>query len=231
MIEQTWFVLHERCEETVNNTVSIVGDLVGVPIDSHEICEEKFYIVQVSVPRKSGNVDILNVTIPGRLASPELWNGGRVSVKGQMRSYNKKSEDGMHLELSVFAKEIRILNDDDSVPFENSVTIEGFVCKPVTHRTTPLGRKISNIIVAIDANRIKSYYIPVISWGKESIKSSSLEVGDNVRVVGRFQSRKYLKTIGDNKAEERVAYELSAKSVTKIGQNNKSTKEEEVQNA
>ena len=62
----------------------------------------------------------------------------------------------------------------------------------------------------------KSDYIPTIAWGRNSRFCKSLEVGDNIRIWGRLQSREYQKKLSDEEVIRKVAYEVSISKMEKV---------------
>ena len=54
-----------------NNHIILVGKVTSDKKFSHEIYGEKFYIFNLSVPRLSGNADIIPITISERLLELE----------------------------------------------------------------------------------------------------------------------------------------------------------------
>ncbi len=53
-----------------------------------------------------------------------------------------------------------------------------------------------------------------VSAGEEMARyASSFEVGSHVEVYGRIQSREYIKKIGEEQTEKRVAYEVSVNKI------------------
>ena len=58
-------------------------------------------------------------------------------------------------------------------------------------------------------------YLPCICWGAVARACAELNVGDALRLEGRFQSRGYLKKLGEQSIS-RVAYEVSAMSVERL---------------
>ena len=134
-----------------------------------------------------------------------------MDITGQLRSYNNYNSKKNRLVLTVFAREIRLLEMDEEKT-ENQIFLNGFLCKAPVYRKTPFGREISDILVAVNRAYNKSDYIPCIAWGRNARYMANLEVGANVRVWGRVQSRIYQKRIGDE-TEERVAYEVSVSKI------------------
>lgn len=91
----------------------------------------------------------------------------------------------------------------------NSITITGFICKDVIYRTTPKGREIGDMLVAVNRAYGKSDYIPCIAWGRNARFAKGMALGSHIAITGRIQSRAYNKKIDEDTFEERVAYELS----------------------
>ena len=70
-----------------------------------------------------------------------------------------------------------------------------FFCKPPIYRTTPFGREITDMLVAVNRSYNKSDYIPTIAWGATPGWRKNLPVGQKIRVEGRIQSREYEKLL------------------------------------
>lgn len=200
-----------------NNRTYILGKVAKKPVFSHEICGEGFYLLYIEVLRKSGSTDTLPVIVSERLISINRLDVDRtVVINGQIRSYNKHTdnEEHSHLILSVFAKEIDVLEDVEIDPdVNNAVEIVGHLCKPPIYRKTPLGREIADILVTVNRPYGKSDYIPCIVWGRNAKFAGRLETGEHIQIQGRFQSREYAKKISDNEVETRTAYEVSVSKI------------------
>ena len=197
-----------------NNTVKIGGIINSEFTFSHEIYEEKFYKVYVEVERLSNSSDNLPVIISERLIDiSTLKQGDAVEIEGQFRSYNDLSEEKSKLVLSVFAKTIEVKTISEVAKL-NDIFLEGFICKKPIYRKTPLGREISDILIAVNRSYKKSDYIPCILWWRNAKFSENLEVGTKVKIEGRIQARKYEKKLPDGTVLNNVAYEVS---VSKFG--------------
>ena len=96
----------------------------------------------------------------------------------------------------------------------NTVFLSGALCKPPSFRTTPFGREIADLMLAVNRSYGKSDYIPCIAWGRTARFASGLSVGDHVQLQGRFQSRVYQKQLPDGTVQERTAYEVSVSRLT-----------------
>lgn len=196
-------------EHTIeNNKVVLVGKVNSPLIFSHEMFGENFYQFELAVPRLSNYVDLLPITISERLMGEiELNPGTEITLEGQLRSYNKFIEGSNRLILTVFTREIYLKKDDIKNP--NQIYLNGFICKNPIYRTTPFNREITDILLAVNRAYGKSDYIPTIAWGRNARFSQHLEVGDNIKLWGRIQSRVYQKKLSDEEILQKMAYEVS----------------------
>jgi len=194
-----------------NNLVSISGKILTTPAFSHEVYGESFYTMNVSVQRLSDSYDIIPVMFSERLVAPEDFViGFFVIVEGQFRSYNNfNSADGHKLMLTVFAREITLSEEEVDGKHPNEIVLNGYVCRKPMYRTTPFGREIADVLIAVNRSYNKSDYIPCIAWGRNARYANNFTVGDNIRVWGRIQSRSYQKRVSETESEERIAYEVS----------------------
>lgn len=207
-----------------NNIVSVAGKIITTPEFSHEVYGEGFYIVYIQVPRLSETYDNIPVMFSERLISPDnIVKGKYLIVDGQFRSYNNYNNTGGHkLMLTVFAREIKVSDEEVTNRNPNQICLNGFICRKPVYRTTPFGREIADILLAVNRAYNKSDYIPCIAWGRNARFAGTFEVGDNIRIWGRIQSRVYQKKISETETEERVAYEISVSKMEVIkGNNNK----------
>lgn len=199
-------------ERESNNHISVSGVIVEAPVFNHSIFGENFYQFFMEVKRQSEQVDTLPVIISERLVDiNSLQVGEYVSIKGHVRTYNKHDERKTRLLISIFCLEILMgLDKEESDDDSNNVELTGYICKQPTYRKTPLGREITDLLLAVNRPYGKSDYIPCICWGRNASFASSLEVGTEMTVVGRLQSRTYIKRLNEEgDTEQRVAYELS----------------------
>lgn len=203
-----------------NNQLILMGKVTSEKRFSHEIYGESFYIFDMEVPRLSNTSDIIPVTVSERLITDEkLQIGKKVLLKGQFRSYNSYENEKNKLVLTVFAKdvffdeEIEDQLEEDKKDISNEVTLTGYICKKPIYRQTPFGREIADLLLAVNRAYNKSDYIPAIAWGRTARFCQNLEVGTEVKVVGRVQSRMYEKKFENGTVEQRVAYEVSIGSL------------------
>lgn len=215
----------------INNTINISGIISSEFTFSHEVYGEGFYNFNVDVNRLSNISDKLPITISERLIDKEtLPIGTYVHILGQVRSYNSfiETDKKNKLVLTIFTKDINIITKEDSLQIKNpnEVYLNGYICKPPIYRTTPFGREIADILLAVNRSYNKSDYIPCIAWGRNARFVSSLEVGDNIKLTGRMQSRGYQKKLETGNILEKVAFEISISKIECI-LNKDNNKEEE----
>ena len=150
------------------NIVNLKGELEDELEFSHEIFGEKFYSTKIKINRLSNSYDILPMTISERLLQDiDFENEKLVSVVGQLRSYNKNVDNKNKLVLTVFVREINAISEIDTKD-PNSIFLDGYICKLPIYRKTPLGREITDLLVAINRPYNKSDYIPSIVWGRNA---------------------------------------------------------------
>lgn len=183
------------------NKVNLIGSVASEFSLSHSMYGESFYSLTLSVKRDSGIIDLIPLLISDRLINTEdkLINQ-KVHIIGQFRSYNEHATEKSKLRLYVFVEVFELSTDEDV----NEVVLEGFICKEPTYRHTPLGRQISDIILAVNRQYGKSDYIPCVVWGRNAQFVKEQKVGTGIKISGRIQSREYMKN-----DEVRIAYELS----------------------
>ncbi len=192
-------------EHTVNQ-ITLRGTLASLPQFSHENHGRRFFRFLLEVPRLSGTVDTLPVIAQEDiLLGTDLSDGDMLTVAGQIRSHNIRSDGKRHLLIFVFANAILCENGEPI----NDVLLEGPICREPTYRRTPLGREICDVMLAIPRAFRRADYLPCILWGRTALDVSHCHTRDVLQISGRLQSRVYTK-ITDNGSEERTAYEISA---------------------
>lgn len=194
-----------------NNMVTISGKIISEAEFSHEVYGEGFYSFSLAVSRLSDSYDKIAVTVSERLISKQSLEPGKfIEVEGQFRSYNNyNNTEGSKLVLTVFAREINFLEDEKRIKNPNQIFLNGFICKKPIYRTTPFGREITDILLAVNRPYNKSDYIPCICWGRNARYSSGIDVGQNIKIWGRIQSREYQKKLDSGEVITKMAYEVS----------------------
>ena len=167
-------------------------------------------MVDVLVKRLSNSDDRIPLMISERLIDvSQDYTGEYIMATGQFRSYNQHEEKKNRLVLSVFVREVSFVEEELDGAKTNSILLDGYICKRPIYRKTPLGREIADLLLAVNRPYGKSDYIPCICWGRNARFASGCEVGEHVQVLGRIQSREYVKNLSETESEKRIAYEVS----------------------
>ena len=194
--------------EHTTNSITIRGSLLALPQFSHENHGKRFYRFTLEVPRLSGAVDLLPVIAPAQILDAiDPCAGSMLTVCGQIRSHNQRTDGVRHLLIFVYADGVTV---EDGEPI-NDVVVEGPLCREPTYRRTPLGREICDVMLAVPRAFRKADYLPCILWGRTAQEISACHTRDCIRIYGRLQSRIYTKLTEDG-PQERTAYEISALS-------------------
>lgn len=192
--------------EQCANQITLRGTLLSLPHYSHENHGRRFCRFTLEVPRLSGTVDLLPVVAEESLIHNIDPSGGEMlTVVGQIRSHNVRTNGIRHLLIFVFASSI-VAEDGEPI---NECIIEGPLCKEPTYRRTPLGREICDVMLAIPRAFRRADYLPCILWGRVAQEASQCHTRECIRIYGRLQSRNYTKVTEDGSIE-RTAYEVSA---------------------
>lgn len=197
-----------------NNNVQICGAIISDFNFSHESHGEKLYSITVGVERLSGCFDFVPLLISERLVDVnEDYRGRMILANGQFRSFNRHDGGKNRLILFVFVREVEILVEKKDGIQKNMIFLDGYICKEPTYRKTPLGREISDVLLAVNQPYEKSNYIPCIAWGRNARYVRHLPVGTKIGIKGRIQSREYIKCLEDGTKKAMIAYEVSANEI------------------
>ena len=190
----------------MTNRITLIGTLASKPEFSHSNHGKRFYAFSLEVARLSGTVDTLPILASEALLRQiELKEASSLRITGQIRSYNSHSPTGRRLIISVLADQI----DFCDLPHDNEVNLQGTICKEPSYRRTPLGREICDVLLAVNRPYRRADYLPCILWGHTAQEAAYYPVGTQLSLIGRLQSRNYIKLLGD-RSEQRTTYEISA---------------------
>ncbi|SKC43242.1 single-stranded DNA-binding protein [Maledivibacter halophilus] len=207
-----------------------VAAVIGIPCSdlefSHEVYGEGFYSFKLRIPRLSNHDDILPITISERLiVNLNFEHEKKYRVEGQLRSYNKIVDGNNKLILTIFAREL-CEESSENIINPNQIFLDGFICKHPVYRTTPFGREITDMLIAVNRPYRKSDYIPCIAWGRNARYSEKMNVGDRIKIWGRIQSREYQKKTEDDKVLKKTAYEVSISKMKVFPEENNKMEDE-----
>ncbi len=193
---------------TANNLAVISGQIT----DNFRPCPgnrgKNLCMADLAVKRLSGCIDYIPATIHIKTARA-MHNriGQNMQITGRFSSCNYHDPDGSHLNLSLLAHTHVFL--DNTANDENSVFLDGFISRPPVFRLTPLGRRITELTIAVNYPYMDSDYIPCICWNENALTASLFPCGTHVHAWGRIQSREYLKKINELEICQKTAYEVS----------------------
>lgn len=188
----------------MNNTIILTGKLTDNLVLEYTYGQEQFYKTNISTVRHSGAIDILPLIISNTLLHDKVLDE-TICVKGELRSRSVIIDNKRKHEMYAFVTEFLPVKEDTI----NNIVLTGFICKEPILRTTPLGRDICDIMLAVNRLNGRADYVPCIAWGRNAKYASKLEVGTKVTITGRFQSRLYDKKLDDNSIKQMTAYEVS----------------------
>ena len=192
--------------EHMENKIVLRGTLGQFPCFSHENHGKRFLRFTLEVPRLSGTVDVLPVIAEASvLGTLDPCGGEMLTVTGQIRSHNCRTDGIRRLMIFVFATSI-VAEDGPAI---NDVTVAGPLCRDPVYRRTPLGREICDVMLAVPRAYRRADYLPCILWGRIAQEVSRCRTRDRLELTGRLQSRIYTKYQNDVPCE-RTAYEISA---------------------
>ncbi len=196
------------------NTLVLVGKVLNSPELAYASQHTSFYLFDIEVPRLSGENDILPILIPQRLL-PLIQVNAYVELQGKMRTRNERNKllvrGACHYVKQLTEEEFK----EHEGPF-NLIQMSCFTCKKPNYRVTPNGRKITDLILAVNTDKkSNSSYVPCIAWGKDAEATAKLPIGSALCIEARFQSRNYIKARGTSEETHHTAYEVSIMNIIK----------------
>ena len=202
-------------EQIKNNYAEVSGIIESGFEFSHTIHNEKHYFTRIRSNRLSDATDVVPLLFSENLIDvSRSYIGQQISVSGQFRSFNQRTDDHSRLILYLYVRAYAFSEED--LTQTNMIYLDGYICKEPVFRMTPKGKRICELILAVNRAYKKTDYIPCICWGKDAAFASSLGVGSHVRLWGRIQSRNYRKRLADNSFEIREAFEISVSSLEEL---------------
>lgn len=198
---------HECEKYNYKNLVVLSGVIERDFVLYYKKGKEGFYGTEISICRYSGIVDTLQLVVSEKMLESPYQCGKYAEVFGIFESRNK----GSHLFLRVLAYGISFYDDVEEENC-NNIYLSGYICKKPIYRTTPLGRTITDVILAVNKKYRGCNYIPCIAWRIDATALKDVELGQKVSIYGRIQSREYEKILKDGDNEvivQKTAYEVS----------------------
>ena len=198
-----------RIEAGIND-VYVLGTVEEQPVFVHN---ERGYGIHegvLAVPRRSGEIDY----IPFAGTQETIGNlqvGDYVSITGVIRHRDRSAFPASKRRTVVYVDGVSYA--ERNWPAQNNVSLSGHVCRIPNFRTTPRGRDLCELTIAVPRGNGPQDYILCIAWNDMAHVARNLAVGTGISVSGRFQSRRYTKRLPNGDREERFAYEVSLDSM------------------
>lgn len=193
------------------NNVTLRGVIKNIE-RSHTIEGITFDKAILVTKRDNGQEDVINLRF--KSLSNKYKENDEIAITGNLRSYSYKVRDGKNKVLIYVFTYFDVVSDEVTV--NNSVVIDGRICKNGELRETRSGRDnvcfiLANNLSPADSDKRLNSYIPCIAWGKLAKELSSLPVSTKLKISGQLHSREHKKVHPDGEVEFRVAHELLVK--------------------
>lgn len=204
----------EKRENAVGMAGRIAGEIERQP-DIYGTRGLKRFSLEISRADGSRQASDRVIVIYGQEAEAtpgKLTDGAYVMVMGKMQTY--KEVPGGRIVVFVLAEYVGVVSEQ--VEQQNGVYLEGDVARKPIHRTTPKGRKITEVTVKVPSAFAEGYFsfIPTICWGSDAEAAAEYQEGARVALEGRLQSRDYTKRL-EGVEVTLTAYEVSAQHIEK----------------
>ena len=199
----------------MQNLVILKGQLRNIKF-SHKVGDIVYNTADLIVDRGNNKEDV--ITLIYKELTNKYKEGDIIHIKGNLRSKSITDGSGKsNIKLYVFTyfdeydPELEIQDYPSANGYMNQAIIEGRVCKLNDLRKTKRGVDMLHFILA---NNIQSAsgskfnsYIPCVVWGKKALEIYNEGIGNHITCVGKFTSREYTKSVGDD-VQIKVAHEL-----------------------
>lgn len=216
-------ISHKRKEITMTkayeNTVTLTGKIGAEFLLSHHNAGKAVYEGIMFCNRLSGVADQVRLLVSEDMfdSNQSYWRfiGKQMTVTGRYESHNVRIATAKKSRVMLQVRVETITETPDS-PDNNQISLIGYLCGAPTCRKTPLGRVITDAVLAVSRPNGKTDYLPCIAWGKNAIRLATYTVGAHLAFDGRIQSREYLKRYPDETEELRTAYEVSIAGLSEV---------------
>ena len=205
LIDSTTEPISQQELSEVNNSVTLIGVMRENFYYNHKIGDERFYKSWIKVKRTSGVEDVIPVVVSETILNGggEGYKGKFVKIVGQLLSCDvygsmTSGNPGHHLRTSVCIEEISEIADDGSIENNNIVILKGGICKKF-FKVKFSGTQVTELLIHVNRTNGRRAYISCIAWHNKAYwANKKLNIGDEIMVIGRLQSRKYSKVDREN---------------------------------
>lgn len=185
------------------NYAHCTGKIEEEIIFDHETHGEKYYYTRLTVNRLSGNVDKVPIIFDEYLLKKICTDKGTVlDVIGKFRSYDCVIHEKLSVILFIFVTEMKVVGEEEPKKSGNNVFLTGQICKVPYYREKKYLKddkehiaKVTDLLLAVGRGHGRFDYIPCIAWNNIAKKTKDLEVGREIKICGRIQSREYFKRV------------------------------------
>lgn len=205
-----------------DNAAGLAGKLKEIE-EVTELCGLRFngYLAKIETPRPRGTLDEVIVAFTdaviskeeGDIAGFEIAIGSKVLASGKVQTL-KDFVSGKTL-VFILADFVGLVKNP---MMQDDVALRGVIAHEPIYRTTPRGKRITDIIVIV-RNELtgNKCFIPCICWQEQADEVAGWQQGDMVELLGRYQSRQYEKVIDTDSGsrERRTAYEVSVRMINR----------------
>ena len=196
--------------------------LKGITVSELQECQEKFgedYLqIDLKCNRFSKGEDTLKVYFQRDMSGLHLLKEGiKLSLTGKIcihSLYNEKTRKNYTITFVICEKFNLCTEMDKNESDMNEVKLEGVICKKPTFRITTAGTALATIILRV-AYMENTSYIPCIFWQNNANQIAEFPAGTTVEIIGRLQSRNYVKKY-DDKEVVKTTYEVSVGKITNV---------------
>lgn len=209
----------------ISNAAGLAGELTELE-EVTDICGLRFngYLAKIETKRPSGIIDEVAVafteaavdrgkTGDGLRLENYFLPGSRLLISGRQQAL-KDFKSGKVL-VFILAEYIGL---SPKAMLQNDIALMGELAYKPTYRETPRGKRISDIFVKVE-NVLTgtSCYIPCICWQENADEVAGWLPGDKVKLLGRCQSREYMKD-AETGREVKTVYEISVSFIKRTGE-------------
>lgn len=209
-------IMGKYVKQKRDNIVGLAGTIAGEIEKQPDIYGASgLHRLYMEIERTSGKSDrVIVIYNQEAEATPgQLKDGAYIMVIGQMQTY--KEVPGGRIVVFVLAEYVGVVSEQ--VEQQNGVHMEGIIAREPIHRTTPLGKVITEITIKVPSafDLLHYSFMPVICWEKCAKAVARYQKDDRVALEGRLQSRDY-KKYRDGITTVLTAYEVSAWHIEKL---------------
>lgn len=178
----------------------------------------KCWHITLRTDRHSGTPDYEQIYWTEKASTDDLLpfiQGMPVMVIGKMQTAKDFKTNRV---LTFVAADYIGVVQGENYQLQNDVKIVGKLGKGIEYRVKKSGKRITNLMLEVPSVfRVNTNcYIPCICWQSVADKAKDWQVGDEVELTGRLQSRDFIKKVEGAEDIKRTIYEVSICKITRL---------------